>query len=922
MHRCSSTVMAFVVFILLSVSCSQSARSQQVQMPDGSAMPKRIYSENGIRPTQRWCIMGNAALKALPDDNAPTVGQLEFLEAVLLADEYPEKSSEAAVKPYTLTGAARTANQDWALVCNPSADTSGSISVGSLRGWIPRRYLTDRMEAETDERTAIHRKVVAVNPQELANEPLQEVPALPAVPGTIAGTPDPAPRLRIRLYQNLYAYAEYGDYYLAATLPEIEDTNPMNLRLNVLGWVPKARMAVWSTRECLEWDRSTWPQRFEIAGQPERGPGRMFPSATHAINAYSLLESNQSLGLIPSTTEPQPARSERGEILRTPKDAMRFHLLTDHEDAIRTKLPNADQWIHKQRGIADNWLYEIGGLISLRNDGGNYAESIEAQQRRLEELRSEVANLDVLFVIDDSLSNSVGLRAVATLVPEMVKTLLKETNEQRTVRVTLVFYANGTDASGQKAVRVSRIRAYPLTSANQGQIVAELENHQPFVATNSQPLEELFGGLEQGILAAEFERWSRKILFVLGDCGDITGMNDLRQDQNVKADARGITTAARTRIRKITESLAAKKSGPVEVHVVQLQDPELNDAETFPYLKMFHGQLNNELRQQFQSRVASRLVEYNKDRQPILDTVFTYTVFPTPVLQLNANALKQLEQQVKQLVNDLLLPRIKAAADQGQDLRALLRIAETTGFEDAATAAAGAGYDISEATKADFQAMGKDERFAEMYEKRRLNPYARMYVWQNSPQKPATGGRLLPQMRRKLLVSDTELNRAIVVLTSIEKTLLEGRAVDLVQPAKSVMQAATGGLARFAVGKSEEEKAKILYRALCFKSPFFGPILEGKAGEGPVLPGNEDYKELLLKLRLLECIRDNAPANRADFEFSDGRWTRRTPPNGADDRGFTSYIEGGAAKGDIEGGAGGAARRERYYYIDVVDEWP
>lgn len=916
MHRCSATVMSFIVVTLVSVTCSPSARAQQVQMPAGSAIPKQLYSENGIRPTQRWCIIGNADLKSMPDKTAPTVGKLEFLEAVLLADEYPEKSSAAAVKPYTLTGAARTGNQDWALVCNPSADASGSIAVGSLRGWIPRRYLTDRMEAETDERTAIHRKVVAVNPQDSANEPLQEVPALPAVPGTIADTTAPAPRLQIRLYQNLYAYAEYGDYYLAATLPEIEDTTLKNLRLNVLGWVPKARMALWNTRECLEWDRSTWLQRFQLAGQPERGPGRMFPSPTNAIDAYSLLESNQPLGLIPSTTEPQPARSERGEILRTPKDAMRFHLLTDHEDAIRTKLPNADKWIHKQRGIADNWLYEIGGLISLRDDGGNYADSIEAQQRRLEELKREVANLDVLFVIDDSLSNSVGLRAIAALVPQMVNTLLTETTEQRTVRVTLVFYANGTDATGQKAVRVSRIRAYPLTSANEGFIVAELKNHQPFVATNSQPLEELFGGLEQGILAAEFERWSRKILFVLGDCGDITGMNDLRENQNVQADARGITRAAQTRIRKITESLSAKKSGPAEVHVVQLQDPELNDAETFPYLKMFHGQLNNELRRQFQSRVASRFVEYNQNKQEILDTVFTYTVFPTPVLELNEKALKQLEQQVTQLVDGLLLPRITAAANQGQNLRALLRMAETTGFEDAATAAAGAGYDISEADKAYLQALGKDERFAEMYEKRRLNPYARMYAWHANPQKPAAGGRLLPQMRRKLLVSETELSRAITVLTNIEKELLAGRAVDLAQPAKSVMQAATGGLARFAVGKSEAEKARILYRALCFKSPFFGPILEGETGDGPVLPGNEDYKELLLKLRLLECIRDKVPANPDDFEFASGIWTRKTPPDGTDDRGFTSYIEGGASD------AGGTARKERYYYIDVVNEWP
>jgi hypothetical protein len=497
----------------------------------------------------------------------------------------------------------------------------------------------------------------------------------------------------------------------------------------------------------------------------------------------------------------------------------------------------------------------------------------------------------------------------------MVNTLLKDTTEQRNIRVTLVYYANGTDAGGQKAVRVTRIRAYSLTASNAELIVEELSNHQPFRATNSQPLEELFSGIEQGIQAAEFEQWSRKILFVLGDCGDICGMEDLQENPLIAAGARGITRAARARIRRIAELLAAKKSSHVEVHVVQLKDPELDDAETFPYLKMFHGQLNNELKQQFQSRVANRLVEFNRDKQPILDTVFSYTLFSTPAIDLKPDSVegRRLAARVEYLVDSALLPKIAAAASQGQDLRALLRFAETTGLEDAATVASNDGYDISEADTAYLQALGKDERFAEMFERRRLNPYARMYVWQSSPQKPVAGGRLLTQMRRKLLVSDTELRRGIEVLQNIEKDFLAGRAVDLVQPAKSVMQAATGGFARFAVGKSEEEKARILYRALCFKSPFFGPILEGRTGAGPVQPGNQDYRELLLKLRLLECIRDKVPANREDFVFSDGRWTRRNPPKGTDDRGFISYIEGGSS---------GAASGKRYYYIDVVDEWP
>jgi hypothetical protein len=917
MNRLQALIRLTAALVWLMIVYTSEALSQDVQMPDKTDPPRRLYSENGNIPTWRWCIMGGVSLRTAPADNAPVLGQLEFFERVALADGFPERSADAVRKPYLLFGATRASNSDWALICEADPNSATPVAVGRLRGWVPRRYLTDRLEAETDERTAIHKKIVAVNPQQLADKPLEDVPAFVAVPGT-TDTPNLSPRLSISLYQNLYAFADYGEYFLAATRPEIEGATLEELRTDILGWVPKERMAVWNTRECLEWDRATWKHRWQTAQEPERGPGRMFVSPADAVQAYPQLAASGSPGTILSVAEPMPSTGEDGAVQKLPKNAMRFHLLTDPKDAEREKLANARSWVQKRGGIPENWLYEIGGVISLREDSPDTEQMMERRRMQIEQFKSEVADLDLTFAIDDSLSNGVGLKAIATLVPLMVDRLAEDRGKRR-IRVTLVYFADGTDKDKQTAVRVSPISAFELTSVSRQQLIDELENHQPFEAVAPHPLENLFDGIEQAVNAADFSRYSRKILFVLGECGDLCGMDDLEQNPAIGAAQRGVTTKARNRVRDIVGLIAAKSSSPVEVHAIQLKDPHLGDAQKFPYLKMFYGQINGELRRQYREKVAQELlVELDINREEVVDRLFTYTVFPTPVLNIRdpkSDEAAQLEAQINALVTSTLLPRIVAADVQGQTLRAMIKVSQAAGMGNSAEAVQKLGFEVSEADEALFRSFSKQQGLDKLLEWRKWNPYTRMYVWENSPLRGNENAPLTPQVRRKLLITETELTRAIAVLASIEKEHLGGRQVDLVQPASEVMRAATGGLARFSAGKSEEEKAQILYRALCFESPFFGPVLKVEPGRGKVVPGNADYNRLFLKLRLLECIRDGVRANPSDFVLRDGRYVRRTPPvkSDIDDRGFRSFIEG--ADGQREGG-------ERYYYVDVLDEWP
>ncbi|MFM7039321.1 MAG: hypothetical protein ACKO2L_16540 [Planctomycetaceae bacterium] len=137
------------------------------------------------------------------------------------------------------------------------------------------------------------------------------------------------------------------------------------------------------------------------------------------------------------------------------------------------------------------------------------------------------------------------------------------------------------------------------------------------------------------------------------------------------------------------------------------------------------------------------------------------------------------------------------------------------------------------------------------------------------------------------------------------------------------MESLTGPVARIAAGKDDEEKARILYRALCFKSPFFMPILAEKKENRSSVPGKADYKELLLKLRLLECINTGFRASRDEWEYVGSTWSRRKTTSGTtEDRSFPAFHEDGGDKADADNKNNAEGKETVYYYIDVEDEWP
>lgn len=79
------------------------------------------------------------------------------------------------------------------------------------------------------------------------------------------------------LYDHFFVYAMTSDYVLVGSLPNFSELGGSSTIDRVIkGWVPKNRVALWPTREALQWDVSTRQIR-------KGNPGRIFSSAEDAI---------------------------------------------------------------------------------------------------------------------------------------------------------------------------------------------------------------------------------------------------------------------------------------------------------------------------------------------------------------------------------------------------------------------------------------------------------------------------------------------------------------------------------------------------------------------------------------------------------------------------------------------------------------
>jgi hypothetical protein len=479
--------------------------------------------------------------------------------------------------------------------------TTDYKTVKEYVGWVPGRYLVKKNEAVKDEDTGIMKKALIVNKRESLGTNLNELMIRYAPRGDAPGRDEPN-----RLYTTMFVYGEADGYVLVGDTSGFSNRPGLGGEKKVLGWLPRNRIAIWNTREAVEWDseatlkpehRPQWLIGTPPSTTPQRTtPGRIYETVDQARMA---LKDSSSGGLFEEDFEVVrqwgvPFKEDLERLRKVdykvspplPHDAPRFPVLRRVEGVS-----------HPGAGI----LFEVGGIGALCDARGRpllSSRGAKQFQNLLEQLKQQVTQTDILFIIDDTESMDKWFPAVASTVRKI--TDLATADPSRTVRVGVTFYNDVTPAS----IREKRepVNTKPLQDVTKSgeEMAGYIQEHKP--VGGGDPHEMVFRGIVEGIDKADFRPRARKMVVVIGDCGDISA----EMGPNATPEYRKDYSIARIIERLIPDDL--DRQTPLEFYAIQVIDAEESKAAGDFRIQM------KEIVKQYAARLKERRAEQLKDK--------------------------------------------------------------------------------------------------------------------------------------------------------------------------------------------------------------------------------------------------------------------------------------------------------------------
>jgi len=528
------SIRAGLLAVVLSLLSGLAQAQTDVRHPDGP-LPTELKN-----PQKVWLAYEGFEPRVLPDmksDPATGAGKVAFMQAFYTADRRNEEDFHLLVK------------------------RGEGDKIEKYVGWVPGRYLT-RNEAQTDPDSGIILKALVVNKLESLGN-LNQLMIRSAPRKDIAGKDEP-----YRLYTTLYVYGKGDGYVLVGDEPSFNARRDEDAARAVLGWLPTDRVEIWNTREAVEWDHeSTLEPRDRPRDVINAPPSKDLPRRSVPGRIYASRElAQQGLGdlSVKALFEEQFAKDEKLSYLVSPElppDAPRFPVLR--------RVANARHPIGGE-------LFEVGGIGGLVDSQGRPLLSsgqVRQLQNLLNAIKEQQTRTDILFVIDDTESMDRWFGVVASTVRKI--TDLANQDPQRQVRVAVTFYNDVTEAS-QRENRPP-VNPAPLQDArNKGLEIAQMlekRQREKDIRGGGDPHEMVFRGIIEGIDKANFWPQARKLVVVIGDCGDISAAKRRREQ-----DAEYVKTYS---VPAIVERLVPSnldREAPIEFYAIQVIDPADSDA--------------------------------------------------------------------------------------------------------------------------------------------------------------------------------------------------------------------------------------------------------------------------------------------------------------------------------------------------------
>lgn len=344
-------------------------------------------------------------------------------------------------------------------------------------------------------------------------------------------TPDGPERERLKLFNILWVFAESNwtdpvtgftkKYYLVGTnnsfAPErIDDDYPLDIKNVIKGWISADQCLHWSTRIAIQWENeSTLPD-----ANPRRiNPARIYYSIADAYSDaypvdYQKLSKKDPYKVVPFLTENFINDKLQGMVTRPWKSTdTRYPVVDSVIDygSENTKFDNSEFSLQHPDGSNINSLLRIGAFGGA---GDLDSQEIDDRRNTLEQLRSSLRQIEILFVID----NTASVEKVKSHIESAMNTVVEKSREVAgsSLKIAISFFNDDLDHGGNQIPVLTQ----SLLDQQEFQM-ALLDRLRNISAMNGGDAPELvFEGVRQSIANAGFSDLSQKLVVLIGDAGD------------------------------------------------------------------------------------------------------------------------------------------------------------------------------------------------------------------------------------------------------------------------------------------------------------------------------------------------------------------------------------------------------------------
>jgi hypothetical protein len=828
--------------LVCSLSTGFVTAATDVKHPDGK-LPTDIL-QVGRRPQLVWVAYEKFRPRIRPE-----------LKSKLTA----RKWAIPFMKPFFVASMHQVKSEGYSYLLATSEDGE---KVKDYVGWVPGRYLVPRPEAVIDPDTGIVKKALIVNTLESLGTKLNEVMIRHAPQPRAVGKDEPQ-----RLYTTLFVYGEADNYVLVGEATSFNSRKDEDARKVVLGWLPRHKIAIWNTREALEWD---YPSTLE----PKDRPRSMlkFPYYLNKVKRPLGPARRTVVGRIYAT----PAKARAGLKDDSDKGIFEEELIHDDKlgyDVSRPLDPDMPRFPVLQRSVAHHPvagdLFEVGGIGGLCDAKGRLllgSHEVKKLQEVLGLLRNQASQTDILFVIDDTESMDTWFPVVARTVRAITSAARKD---GRRVRVAVSFYNDVTKGSKKPPVSASPLRDVRTSGERIAQAV---EKHER--GFGGDPHEMVFRGIIEGIDAAKFSSRARKLVVVIGDCGDISASKG-----RVKSDKEYMK---RYRLEGILDRLVPTNlasEAPIEFYAVQVIDPTDNVAA-------------GDFKKQMQQIVEEYGKRLRARKRKLLGKAFDPKSFRAPAGYFNRveNRATSVEgvlaaQYSRLLAEARILEEMLGRLQKGQWERTRLT------------------PEMEQMINRDLARRGLKVTLEELRNSGGLQLFQPGYVWERT----RTGQ---PLVRKRVFINGEELRELVLFLGQLDTR--SGADTSLAELLAGIIekQANTGDrndperLKRLSIRDVLKQATGLAFRNSLMRKTY--DDLKGKRGE---LQDSEYFKLLHSRDLLKDVLEgktfqyERVKRKRAGLLIDD--YERKGKPR-EQERGFTI----------------GNDKAVRWYYLDYEKEWP